>query len=593
VYIGSTGDRRISELMNKKLSIKKGNIYGVISLSLCPFFIKEIEDKFYELRLSEEWGEFVGYDSMMNQKSNELEKRGKLKKRVKDYNKSFKHDEHERSLEKNGLKMEAFRGIAYEELLTPIYKLNKEKFNTSKIPVIIQKQVNEILLDCWKIKIKLTKEGLATLFFEKEISKEYDIEHYISKTRKLLSIDVDGEELESPLGNSAIQIAYSFLQEYEVDKKIAKILKKEKCCENDSENYLKKDRKNIRYESFISFVPGIPPARNYFIAYHFKGVEGKENGCGVPIRLEDHFNCPGEPHRCKKKMKGECFIVKFGNELLSLSTNLYRDTKKHFTFTQKQIEELAKRNQSRCSGELCLVESESTIICTQENSETIYVAGQPIDYNDYWKCIIKGFSLMIECKTLAMIIGRLLYDCAWHHRNQGKDGIKRSENGQGDNQKEVKFKIKDIEDIRKELSVISNLLSRTRMTATPSNIARATYFRDKLEAFTKALGLQEIIKNIEEDYDNVNRSISSSIDARRNEIIQGMTIILIGLGLIPVILHIWGDKLKGIQGNWKWGGKGVLIFEGFLLFYGIYKSSNRFKKFVHEFLKILKILIDP
>jgi hypothetical protein len=554
----------------ERLRIDDGKIYIITSVSLAPFFEEKIEREFYKVRLHKDWGEFVGFD-----------KKGKntLLKKV---NGIFTHDEDERLSEKIGYRIESFRGITYEELVTPIYKFNKEEFQEKKGHLIKEEEINnwvfsqdenenetykktlkdvlekineEIIRKDWIIKIKITKDGLATIFFEKEMKKKDDgdinIIDYAEEVKRLInkSYLIEGLKCEnesvseierkyrlinenkllesegifsSLLNAAAIWITYILLREYKVYEKVAEILDKKKKW-TDDKDYLKYPW-NVRYISFDSFSQKALPLRNYFIVYHFHDIKGEAWGFDSPLSIEDHFDCPGKISVCPKRE--ECFIRIFGNFLLSLSINTYKvyDGQYKGEFPQKEIENLAKRNLARWRGELCLVESEAVIICSPKDLR-ICMAGENTEYDRYWENIIKGFSLLLECKTLAQIVDRLLYECMWQFRNG-----------------------KRIEKAQEVLRVISNLLSRTRLTATPSNIARATYVRDKFEEFRKVVGLPGIIDNVEKDYQEINEAVRSSIDSKTTEALLKLTFLLIPLTFLIAVGTIslfYNDEVKG------------------------------------------------
>ena len=602
------------------LKVSDGKIYIITSISIAPFFEKKIEREFYKVRLHKDWGEFVGFDK---------KEKNTLLNKVKGIKGIFTHDEDERISEKIGYNIESFRGITYEELFTPIYQFKKDKFENEKerlieeinlvfsqnedetykktLEDVLEKINEEIIKNNWIIKIKITKDGLATIFFEKTMdNKNKNIIDYADEVRRLTNKSYLIERLECKNGNvskseierthrlitenkllesegifssllnaSAILITYMLLREYKVYDKVAEILKKNR--RKDYKDYLKYPW-NVRYTSFASFSHRALPLRNYFIVYHFYDIKG----------IEDHFDCPDNLYDCPKKDK--CFIRKYGNLLLSLSKNLFKvDTVNKGQplvgeFTLKEIENIAKRDLARWKGELCLVESESIIICSPKKFE-ILMAGSETEYNRYWENIIKGFSLLLECKTLAQIISRLLYECMLNHRN----------------------KEKNIKEIQNELSVISNLLSRTRLTATPSNIARATYVRDKFDEFQKVIGLPGIIDNVEKDYQEINEVVSSSIDSESTDVIRKLTFLLVPLTILIVIgtiiliqIEVNNPEIEAnnnpikdvIKSNWIGSGTSIKYLLVIFNVVIIISIIGWLKKFFQKLKDILQVLWD-
>ncbi len=163
----------------------------------------------------------------------------------------------------------------------------------------------------------------------------------------------------------------------------------------------------------------IPPLRNYCVTFLLKDVEGMAWGFNKPLSTRVHFDCPADITTCEKRK--ECFIKFLGHSLLALSTNTYvykdKDLKRPW-FTQKELENFAKKDLSRWRGELCFIDSETIVICTPPDIEDIDKEGSKVTYDNYWKYIIKSFSLLVSCKTLAMDISRNLFECIRQHRDK-------------------------------------------------------------------------------------------------------------------------------------------------------------------------------
>lgn len=573
------------------VKVKKGEIHIVVSLPLGPFFKGKFEQKFQELRLTDDWKEFIGYD----------EKEGKIKWPLYQ-NGIFTFDLSERILEKKCYDIKAFRGITYNEILTPIYKLDKEnkKDQITKLLDEIEKDIpkafeeekrklseelsgdelkeasktlksKEVFIkkvfgkirktlleeEMWDIKVRLTKSGLVNLFFKKELKKNklYDIKDFAEEKGKLLISPYSEEELTnqrfskkdveqlleigllkkeqvftSYLNAAAIWITHIFLKNcnlvsvQEIPPHIREI-----------HEYIVtnlKDPWNVGYKA-----PGVehedphtegsprhdmPPLRNYCVIFLLKDVEGMAWGFNKPLSTRVHFDCPGDIYKCEKR--AECFIRYLGHSLLALSTNTYmikedHDPLKRPWFTQKELENFAKHDLSRWRGELCLIDSETILICTSSDIEMINKEGQKVAYDTYWRSIIKGVSLLVSCKTLAMDISRHLFDyIRWHRNNPGPE---------------------ETDKILKRLNIISHLLSRARFIATPSNISRARYIREKLEAYIKAIGLPEIINNIEKDYDELNKAIHASIELKINSKILWLTVFMAVLTFVLIIMELY------------------------------------------------------
>lgn len=565
------------------VNIKEGKIHITVSLPLSPFFKVNSEKIFQKLRLK--WDKCIGYD--------EDEREGKIKWPLyPDQNGIFSPDLEERELEKECYDIKAFRGITYNEILTPIYKLNKDKKQIKNIfgtegseennittkfkeekcklkrtlkrdklqkaiktlelkETLFKKilgKIRKILLEeDWDIKVRITKGGLANLFFEKELKKNklYDIKDFAEEKGKLLISPYSKEELikqrfstedreqlleigllrkeqvfTSYLNAAAIWIAYMFLKngKCEYEKECAKFWK---CKELE-------DPWNVMYKAKASgSIHDTPPLRNYCVTFYLKDVEGIAWGVDKPLSTREHFDCPGDIYKCEKRP--ECFIRYLGHSLLALSTNTYAikedpDRLKRPWFTQKELENFAKRDLSRWRGELCLIDSETILVCTSSDIEMINKEGQEVEYDIYWKSIIKGISLLVSCKTLAMDISRTLFECIRKYRDEPKAAG----------------------EILDTLKIISHLLSRARFIATPSNISRARYIREKFEVYIKASGLSEIINNIEKDYDELNEAIHASMGLKLTRDLVPLAFFTLLGTVILVFLELKGMKCNKI-----------------------------------------------
>jgi len=527
---------------NKFIYIEKGTIYVTLSISLSPFFKNKIEKNFYKLRLNNNWGNFLKYNT-----NNHDDKTLHSIVKKKEF---FTFDEEElNEIYKFAYKAEIFRGIVADELTTPIYKFNKDQKNNCND--INFEFINEI---GWDIKIRLTKDGLSTIFLEKTLKKNSMLEDFINerwvlisnritenildnilneyeKSRKKIKNVINNCEVKKQffrqtyLNQIGVLITYIFLEKHDIAKHILKSLDI-KISKNSSSNDFLEPPINVKYNTFNSFKKDTKPLRNYMIAYHLRGVKGKSSHSDEYIYLDDHFNCPEDISKCEKYAQKNCFINLFGSSLLSLARNSYREPCLIEEYTQKQRASIAKRDLARNKGQLCFIESETVVICTPENYD-LRIAGQKTKLDNYWKSIIRGFSLIIECKTFAQITSRLIYELMWQHKNLNED---KKEISNDDS-----LKLEGIEDIHNYLNVISSFIARIRLTAESSNISRSTNAREKFEEFEKVIGIPGIVENIEKDYDDISTSVRTSVDNETNKKIVMLTDILVPLTVVIAI----------------------------------------------------------
>jgi hypothetical protein len=280
--------------------------------------------------------------------------------------------------------------------------------------------------------------------------------------------------------------------------------------------------------------------------------------------LPDHFDCPNDIDHCpKKKEEGEsCFIYDFGDLLIALLDNSFikisTDKYEVPEVKVRNILKIPEYDLSTWKGELCLIESESIIISNQDRK--INVSGVDIDYNDYWRGIIKGMSFLSGHKTSSQIIERTILECIADYRTI-------------DERKEGNEDI-DIKHIGKKMSIVSNLLSRSRLAINPSRIARSANARDKYERFIKTIGLREIVINIEGNFSVLDNAITQYTDFQSQDVLKRMAFlaiplaIIIALGTIILIIELEPIRIALGEATFvKLYGAGILfIIVSFITF---------------------------
>jgi len=441
------------------LSVKEGRIIMIVSITLSAFFEKKIEGKFFKVRYNKKWCDFVKFNGELHEK---IEKHGA---------ELLTYDEDERKLEKELYDIEAFRGIVFNDLFTPVYKVKKDAIS-GKIEKIFGKKImaehkyeidkiTHMLKVIDHIKIRITQDGLANIIFEKEVNSHptrrfacvgceftkkdnqgfIDLKDIIEQIIDFLSSPYkqDGtktevrnltEDLKQQIFSSNLYLVAIWI--ISIFLRVKKHCIVEKVVKNILNESMKKPDKhlknpwNVCYKSIASFADEAPPIRNYCVFYYFKGLQGEVDGKTIDIK--NHFACPDNINECENDDIKECFIKKFGHSLLSLSESFYtiknvnmEKNKEKMIFSQKAIEDIAKRNLSRHVGELCLIDSEAVIIATSTDITKLSISGDEIEYDRYWKSIIRGFTLLLNCKTLLQITGRLLFECMYDEKKKKKD----------------------------------------------------------------------------------------------------------------------------------------------------------------------------
>lgn len=566
----------------KELVIKgEGEIYVTATMDVAPFFNEDIESKFYEVRNSEKYNDFVGFDSpLLNRGQNN--EYGFYYDNYRDY---CEYDNGERELEKIGYDIEAFRGLIYNDFFTPMYRvkinslkqmLKKEKerikghFKSDRamidIHILIIDKLIQTINDC-NIWIKLSKGGIAYMVFEKKIkneSGEVSIKDYYIEIQKIMAspfvdkenemkknlnvgqiFDIGSEKILTEIMNirsrrieqvfnsylwalATYSISF-FLEKCQLGEWITKEVLSLKKTKNESKSFLKLPYE-VKYGQTV-FTKDSPPVRNYLIAYHLPNdIIGKENGKEV-INLKDYFDCLYDSKGCDGNGMSEEHagqLEEFGALLHSLLEGSF--VKENGTTALPQIisrkaAKIAELDLSSWKGELCLLESEGVVICNPKIK--IYVSGKELDYDDYWKCIIKGLNFLTGGKTFVQVIHRMLIECTQQYRNLRVEKKL--------NKKEEKIEVNNIEC---KISIISNLLSKARIDLSPSMIARAYYARGKFERFIEVTGLATLLKTLETSFNELNGAITNYADTRRQRILNKLNKLSIVFATVMSVVTI-------------------------------------------------------
>lgn len=185
---------------------------------------------------------------------------------------------------------------------------------------------------------------------------------------------------------------------------------------------------------------------------------------------------------------------------------------------EREIEKVLQLDLSSWEAELCLVSQDNAIIyyhlwnplganvagsedgrklCRKcdcwlsERIQCIHFSNRPnVFYDDYWRCINRGFEYLVNLRLLA----RLVATTATDDLSRLADFIDDENNP--DRQ--------TVQKLRERVATNTRLLARLRDVTTPLFIARADYATRKFDYFIKISGIKETIHNAEEDIQAIN-----------------------------------------------------------------------------------------
>lgn len=476
---------------------------------------------------------------------------------------------------------------------TPIDTFNAESkkilespYNENVLDEEIEDQTNDLIKD---IKAKESKIGGELGGLINDVLKGGEKTKFIKYILKRVKTQKSEQVFNSYLWALSIYSIHFFLKEYGIGREVAKILAiyPQNTLTPVSPNatiidYLKSPVE-VKYGK-KSFTKNSPPSRNYFLAYHFpnnivvKEKSGEDpaskvsSGKVTDLYVSEHFDCAFEPEKCPIKhnnliinenkeirmdnidtimvnekiikRKGKCLLDEFGPKLISLleGSLIIKEEEEEEQVKEKKEEEplpppilkrkaleIPKLDLSTWKGEFCLVESEVIVICNPKHK--INLRGEPIDYDDYWKCIIHGLGFITGGKTFAQIIHRLIIEWTSQYREnvieQKKDKAMKIEN---------------------KITILSTLLSRARIALSSSMISRAPYARRKFQRFLDVTGIEILMNTIEYSFNELNSSVTHNADVQRQARLSTIQTILGILGLILTILSakwLW-DFLKSL-----------------------------------------------
>lgn len=460
----------------------------------------------------------------------------------------------------------------YKGILKKLFKKRKEqlKDKTEKsseelrtiVHILIIDRVIEIINDCKTIKIKLSYGGIAYVVIEKIVSSRLgmtEIKRYNEEARKIIATPYDDDEIKEKINEIKVSLGFLkdvsnvdignllsqlkvekteqvfnlflwalsiytihfFLKELKIGEKIAKFLKKAKL----DEDFLKHPR-NVKYGE-RSFTKSSPPTRNYLVAYHLPNNIAlvDKNGNEI-VNMNKHLDCTYTLDECLRRKNNEaCFIECCGHEFLPLLEQSFNkkegDEFVSPEFRLSKIRGILDMDLSSWKKEMCLIESEAVIICNP--NDDIRLGGRCLKYDEYWKCIIKGFGFITGGKTFAQIIHRMLIEGTEKYR-----GLEIEKRGV-------------VENVEKKIAIISNLLSRDRIALSPSMISRAAYARRKFKRFIAVTGLDDLLITIEISFNELNDAVKHFADVK---ISRKLTNIQIAIGVVGVLITVYLAMIK-------------------------------------------------
>lgn len=553
--------------MPRQVFSESGRISICSCYSLAPFFADAIADKFFAVRTDDRWRRFVDHtDNLDLSKGQNLMQRVKSDRRIDGSLAHFEMDDGERRKEATGYHSEVFRGILFNDYLTPIYRvsngyrvlrqlwsdrrLSKLKGTHERRRALLHMIIGEAAgrTRDWTIKLKLTKSGLATVFLYLEVDGKADTATYRDRVRGLAATPYDKEgyknrrrllQLQSLLQDDAqdavrkdrqlftsylhvvsICVIHVFLARFRVHEEVEKVLgpdivsdkvdangdevSREERASVEREAFYLKSPWAVRYSADAVIGGETPPLRNYCIAYHLNDVSGS-NGRDVHwLFRHKEFGKQGA------ELEKKAFVETYGDVLISMLNTAYVRSGPDWAvppFTGKVRDSLFEKDMARWRSGLFYVDSESVLILSPSGVDYT-VGGVSTSYDDYWYNIVKVLFFLVGCKTLLQVLGRITLYCAKTQLRWERS----EEHDEGGNEQRSRGNEDKLGHLRQSLEAVSFLLSHARKAITPAQIARPSHVRVKLGEFNRVNGIPEILDSVRQDFEEVYRKIMARGD---------------------------------------------------------------------------------
>ena len=529
--------------MDKHLTIIR--IFACFTLA--PFFKKEIEEKFLEIRTHEEWIEAVDYKSEC----------------ARDFGGPFfKFDTVERAQELEAYGNGAFRMILVGEFFTPTFRVvSTDRFIKECIDAVKGKvsTVKNISIDAdefqiwlyifciWRLenhfkkftesggsltlKIKISQGGLGSIVVElhtpgnDQMAALYNSTNF-HKDPLQEALNMNSDELYGSDGSSFKSWASkNFPRAENVGVFLKTIRDTEKLNSLNDEMFRHKPRIFYSYLNFIGIElihyflklnnedkedekPYLPLRKllsdlklsggdsifkePWKVSYEIPGTRGGT----PPIR---HFmtmyyfqglsNLDAEKNEANKDEfnKGQ-FIKKNAHELLSLGYSVTDGRKNSLPYTKFEQDDLVNKDSSTIDASFSLLYSDVFIVGNSSHEQFRYFDNL-IDYEEYWNSLFKILCHIVECKTLLSVLARIVLEERYKY---GQDSLLFSSNATMQ---------------LKRLAKVSSLLQRVHKGLLPMDLTRIPFMNKKVKEFINELGVEELEKSVSQDIEALRSSI--------------------------------------------------------------------------------------
>lgn len=213
-----------------------------------------------------------------------------------------------------------------------------------------------------------------------------------------------------------------------------------------------------------------------------------------------------------------------------------RKTKRFPELKKREIYQGLRLELSSWEAELCLLSQDNAVIYYYSDPKIHFSHRPNVPYEDYWRCILRGFEYILELRLLALLVAETSTEDLARLADLlvETDKEQNSQNG---------FKKQEIKDLRERMATNTRLIGHLRDATSPFFIASADYATRKFDRFIKISGLRRMIGNAEGDIQAINDFLKhhdalteQKSEAHRN---RRFTQVAMLLSLVAIVLSFF------------------------------------------------------
>ncbi|MBN2010637.1 hypothetical protein JW960_14925 [candidate division KSB1 bacterium] len=235
------------------------------------------------------------------------------------------------------------------------------------------------------------------------------------------------------------------------------------------------------------------PIRDKYTIIFFREMGRKLNGARQRITTDDIMKDKLAIQSIRSMWDGTLFSDRASN---TIHYPEYRDS---------LMQRVHDDNLSYYRDELSLIGPERAVIFCPQSDQSIYLpfrggkTKHGVRYNDYWKCIIRGFehilALRNELQMVEAYTNREMNKVSRYTHALTTHGISRRE-------------IKDVRQLSRRVARLYNILVSIRSVLVVPSTYRASYAVDKFKKLNQVLGMEQIEEHVEKNIQELNFFIS-------------------------------------------------------------------------------------